>query len=194
MVAAPQRLCDSPRLLLLPKRTGANAVARSLGPVHILFFCARSRRLNVIHSISHSFTTIMFSNPFRCFLIVSLIALSVASARASDDPLFHSTDSLAPRDEWGVLHQMPTLYPTDFSYRSGYRTYYYLKSGRELLTDPAYVGALQVCLRNRGYYCGPIDGVMSEEITDAIARLQKNHAQRVTGKLTVPVRRALHLP
>ena len=136
----------------------------------------------------------MSSNPIRCFLIVSLIALSVAGARASDDPLFHSTDPLAPRDEWGVLHQTPTLYPTDFFHRHSYRIYYYFKSGRELLADPAYVGALQVCLRNRGYYCGPIDGIMSEDVSDAIARLQKNHAQRVTGRLTVPVRRALHLP
>ena len=136
----------------------------------------------------------MSPNPFRCFLIVSLIALSVACARASDDPLFHSTDPLAPRDEWGVLHQTPVLYPTDFSYRHSYRIFYYFKSGRELLTDPAYVGALQVCLRNRGYYCGPIDGIMSEDVSDAIARLQKNHTQRVTGRLTVPVRRALHLP
>ena len=136
----------------------------------------------------------MSPNPFRCFLIVSLIALSVACARASDDPLFHSTDPLAPRDEWGVLHQTPTLYPTDFSHRHPYRIFYSFHSGKELLTDPAYVGALQVSLRNRGYYCGPIDGIMSEEISDAIARLQKNHAQRVTGRLTVPVRRALHLP
>lgn len=133
-------------------------------------------------------------NLIRCFLVVSLIALSVACARASDDPFFHSTDPLAPRDEFGVLHQSPALYPTDFSYRHSYRIFYYFKSGHELLTDPAYVGALQVCLRNRGYYCGPIDGIMSDDISDAIARLQKNHAQRVTGRLTVPVRRALHLP
>jgi hypothetical protein len=136
----------------------------------------------------------MFSNPFRCFLIVSLIALSAACARASDDPLFHSTDPLAPRDEWGVLHQTPVLYPTDFSHRYPHRVFYYLMSRHELLADPAYVGALQVCLRNRGYYCGPIDGINSEEVSEAIARLQKNHAQRVTGRLTVPVRRALHLP
>jgi hypothetical protein len=136
----------------------------------------------------------MFRNPFRWLLAICLIALSVACARASDAPLFHSTDPLAPRDEWGVLHQSPVLYPTDFSYRHCHRIFYYFKSGRELLTDPAYVGALQVCLRNRGYYCGPIDGVMSEEVSDAIARLQKNYTQRVTGRLTVPVRRALHLP
>jgi hypothetical protein len=35
---------------------------------------------------------------------------------------------------------------------------------------------------------------MSEDVSLAIAQLQKNHTQRVTGTLTVPVRRALHLP
>jgi Putative peptidoglycan binding domain len=136
----------------------------------------------------------MSPNPFRCFLIVSLIAWSAACARASDDPLFHSTDPLAPRDEYGVLHQTAILSPTDFSPRYSHRIFYYLMSRHELLADPAYVGALQVCLRNRGYYCGPIDGINSEEVSEAIARLQKNHAQAVTGRLTVPVRRALHLP
>jgi hypothetical protein len=138
----------------------------------------------------------MSLNPFRCFLIVSLIALSSAGAFPipSDHPLFHSIDPLAPRDNWGVLHQTPILYPTDFSPRYGSRLYYYFKSGRELLTDPAYVAALQVVMRSRGYYCGPIDGIMSEEVSTAIARVQKNHTQRVTGRLTVPVRRVLNLP
>lgn len=137
---------------------------------------------------------LMSSNPFRIFLIVLLVAFSAAGARAIEDPLFHSTDPLAPRDEWGVLHQTPTVNPTDYFPRYWYRIYYNFKSGRELLTDPAYVAALQVVLRNRGYYCGPIDGIMSEDVSDAIARVQKNHAQRVTGRLTVPVRRALRLP
>jgi len=136
----------------------------------------------------------MSSNPFRYFFVVSLMVFSIACARASDDPLFHSTDPLAPRDEWGVLHQTPTLYPTDFFHRHPHRIFYYFHSGKELLADPAYVSALQVTLRNRGYYCGPIDGINSEEVTDAIARVQKNYVQRVTGRLTVPVRRALNLP
>jgi putative peptidoglycan binding protein len=136
----------------------------------------------------------MSPTSFRFFLIVALIAISAACARASDDPLFHSTDPLAPRDEWGVLHQTPTLNSADYFHRHPHRIYYYFHSGKELLADPAYVSALQVTLRSRGYYCGPIDGVMSEEISDAIARVQKNHTQRVTGRLTVPVRRALNLP
>jgi hypothetical protein len=160
-----------------------------------LHFFARSRQRNVIHFGSRFLSErFMSPNPFRCLLVVLLIAMSVACARASDDPLFHSTDPLAPRDEWGVLHQTPTLSSTDFFPRHGHRIYYNFKSGRELLTDPAYVSALQVILRNRGYYCGPIDGINSEEVTDAIARVQKNYAQRVTGILTVPVRRALRLP
>ena len=181
---------------LTPKRAKAE---RSLERVyHGIFFAvffASSRKLDVIHFVSRfPSERFMFPNPFRCILIVSLIALSAVCARASDDPLFHSTDPLAPRDEWGLLHQMSTLYPTDFSRRYSHRVFYYLMSRHELLADPAYVGALQVCLRNQGYYCGPIDGNMSEEVSDAIARVQKNHAQRVTGRLTVPVRRALHLP
>ncbi|PZR73556.1 MAG: hypothetical protein DLM73_10535 [Chthoniobacterales bacterium] len=135
-----------------------------------------------------------------CAKLVTILLVTVLlgfcdKARASDDhPLFHSTDPLAPRDEWGVLHQSPTLYPTDFAHRAGSRWYFYFKSRHELLADPAYVGALQVVLRNRGYYCGPIDGIMSENVSDAIARLQKNHTQRVNGQLTIPVRRALNLP
>jgi hypothetical protein len=126
-----------------------------------------------------------------------VIALSLACGNAalgSDDPLFHSTNPLAPRDEWGLLHQMPNVDATDYAHRSGSRLYYYFKSRQELLADPAYVSSLQVVLRNRGYYCGPIDGIMSDAVSEAIARVQKNYAQRVTGTLTVPVRRALNLP
>ena len=116
------------------------------------------------------------------------------SAQGSEYPLFHSTNPLAPRDEWGVLHQMPNVDATDYFPRSGSRWYYYFKSRHELLRDPAYVASLQTVLRNRGYYCGPIDGIMSEDVSLAIARVQKNYVQRVTGTLTVPVRRALNLP
>ena len=131
-------------------------------------------------------------------LRVSLGALLLASAgiaRASDDdPLFHSSNPLAQRDEWGRLHQMPNVIPTDYERRSGSRWYYYFKSRHELLRDPAYVASLQNVLRARGYYCGPIDGVMSDLVSNAIAKVQKNYVQRVDGQLTVPVRRALNLP
>ena len=71
---------------------------------------------------------------------------------------------------------------------------YYFESGTSLISDPAYVGALQRDLRRLGYYCGEIDGIFTREVSVAIARMQKNYSMTVTGTLTVPVRRALHLP
>ena len=125
-------------------------------------------------------------------LAISLVAFSASAS--DDDPLLHSSNPLAPRDEWGRLHQMANVDATDYFPRSGSRLYYYFKSRHELLRDPAYVASLQTVLRNRGCYCGPIDGIMSDMVSEAIARVQKNYVQRVTGTLTVPVRRALNLP
>jgi putative peptidoglycan binding protein len=130
-----------------------------------------------------------------------IITFSAVIARADlndiffDRPFFHHTDTLAPRDDWGLLHQSrTTLYETDFASRYSPRAAYYGMSGRQLITQPAYVGALQRDLSRLGYYCGPIDGVFSDEVGEAIASLQKNYSMRVTGTLTVPVRRVLHLP
>jgi len=53
---------------------------------------------------------------------------------------------------------------------------------------------MQTALKRRGYYCGPVDGVFTPEVSYAIARLQKNYSMPVTGTLTTPVRRALHMP
>src|SRR5712692_1053092 len=137
----------------------------------------------------------------KTILISLIIASSAVITRADlneiffDRPFFHATDALAPRDEWGLLHQSrTTLNETDFAPRYRWRPLYYLESGRDLIAKPAYVGALQRDLRRLGYYCGPIDGVFSDELSDAIARLQKNYSMRVTGTLTIPVRRALFLP
>jgi hypothetical protein len=134
-------------------------------------------------------------------VVSAMLALSSVIARADineiffDRPFFHHTDTLAPRDDWGLLHQSrTTLYETDFAPRYSPRAAYYGMSGRELITQPAYVGALQRDLSRLGYYCGPIDGVFSDEVSEAIASLQKNYSQRVTGTLTIPVRRVLHLP
>jgi hypothetical protein len=113
---------------------------------------------------------------------------------AGDYPLFHHNDALAQRDESGLLHQMARVNSTDFAPRYHWRPLYWLESGRDLTAQPAYVGALQRDLRRLGYYCGPIDGVFSDEVAGAIARLQKNYSMRVTGKLSIPVRRALFLP
>jgi hypothetical protein len=105
-----------------------------------------------------------------------------------------ATDPLAQRDFWGLLHQSKVLYSTDFAPRYHWRPLYYQESGDELARQPAYVGSLQAALRRHGYYCGPIDGVFSAEVEDAIMHMQKNYSMRVTGTLTPPVRRALHLP
>jgi muramidase (phage lysozyme) len=122
------------------------------------------------------------------------VMLLATSAQAWEFPFFKSRDALAPHDEWGALHQMPTLNQTDFERREAYRLFYYARSRHDLANDPAYIGSLQVSLQRMGYYCGPIDGVFSPEVQDAIARLQKAHRMRVTGNLTVAVRRAVHMP
>jgi peptidoglycan hydrolase-like protein with peptidoglycan-binding domain len=132
-------------------------------------------------------------NPFRFLVVTLLVGLCVPSVLGLDEPLFHSTDALAARDDWGLLTPGP-LNPTDFEPREHLRLFYYSQSGKLLSFKPAYVGALQDGLRRRGYYNGPIDGVFSAEVSDAICRMQKAHAMRVTGTLTVPVRRALYLP
>ncbi len=137
-------------------------------------------------------------------LILALILFFLSPICARADSLwsyapwanspFHSEDPLAARDEFGPLHQSPSLNRTDFDRRYSCRVDYYFHSCRSLSSDPAYVGALQTALRRLSYYCGPIDGVFSDEVSDAIAHMQKNYSQHVTGTLTVPVRRALHLP
>ena len=128
-------------------------------------------------------------------LTIVFLSVVALSTRASGDSIFRSVDPLAARDEWGILHQMPTTNPTDFERRRFHtRITYNMQSGRSLINDPAYVGALQVALHRNGYYCGEIDGVFSPEVAEAITRLQKNYSMRVTGNLTVSVRRALRLP
>ena len=133
-------------------------------------------------------------NRLGAALLIPMAIFCAASAFGLDDPLFHSTDSLAARDEYGKLHQGPWLNSTDFDSRYTWRPSYYLQSGVALSLQPAYVGALQVALRRNGYYCGPIDGNFTSAVSDAIARMQKNYSMRVTGTITVPVRRALFLP
>lgn len=134
----------------------------------------------------------------RPTLLVCLFVLGIAAARAQvtvfDETLFHHNDPLAQYDDWGKLHQSKDVLPTDTAPRYRYRWLYYFQHPDVLITKPAYVGALQVALQRNGYYCGPIDGVYGPDVSDAIARLQKNHSMRVTGTLTDPVRRALHLP
>ncbi len=132
----------------------------------------------------------------RAFFTILLLALSsiwLSTASAAPGPFFYG-NALAPRDGWGKLHQTPSVDATDFAPRPSVRFHYYFMGASTLQRDPAYVAALQNSLRRLGYYCGPTDGIYSAEITDAIARLQKNYGLRVDGRLNVGVRRALHLP
>jgi hypothetical protein len=123
-----------------------------------------------------------------------IVMIETATAQVFDLDFLRSVDPLAPRDEWGLLHQMRDLNAVDFAQRYPSRWFYYFKASEQVATQPAYVGAVQRELRRLGYYCGPIDGIYSPEVGDAIALLQKNSSMRVTGTLTDPVRRALHLP
>lgn len=128
-----------------------------------------------------------------------ILCLSATIAYADDFDIvdydiFRSVDPLAQRSEWGLVHQGRALNATDFAPRYRWRWCYYFKAPEQLIVQPAYVGSMQTALRRLGYYCGPIDGVFTPEVSEAIAHLQKNHSMRVTGTLTVPVRRALHMP
>ena len=111
-----------------------------------------------------------------------------------DYNFIRSIDPLAQRSEWGLVHQGKELNATDFAPRYRWRWCYYFKDPEHLISQPAYVGSMQTALRRLGYYCGPVNGVFTPEVSDAIARLQKNYSMRVTGTLTTPVRRALHMP
>jgi hypothetical protein len=111
-----------------------------------------------------------------------------------DYGIFRSTDPLAQRDELGLVHQGRHVNATDFAPRYHWRLCYYFKAPEQLILNPGYVGSMQAALRRLGYYCGPVDGVFTSEVADAIARLQKNYSMRVTGTLTDGVRRALHMP
>ncbi|HEU0275386.1 MAG TPA: peptidoglycan-binding domain-containing protein [Candidatus Udaeobacter sp.] len=111
-----------------------------------------------------------------------------------DYGFIRSVDPLAQRDEWDLIHQGKAVNATDFAPRYNWRWRYYFESGDQLVAQPAYVGSMQTALRRLGYYCGPVNGIFTPQVSDAIARLQKNNSMRVTGTLTVPVRRALHMP
>ena len=131
--------------------------------------------------------------------LVLIVGLSATVGQADefdvvDYGIFQSIDPLAQRDEWGTTHQGRQVIATDFAPRYRWRWVYYFKAREQLLLDPAYVGSLQTALRRLGYYCGPVDGVFSPEVSYSIARLQKSYSMRVTGNLDNPVRRALHMP
>ena len=129
--------------------------------------------------------------------LVLCLSATVASADefdVVDYDIFRSVDPLAQRDEWGLVHQGKAVNATDFAPRYKWRWCYYFKANEQLIVQPGYVGSMQTKLRRLGYYCGPVNGVFTPEVSEAIARLQKNCSMRVTGTLTVPVRRELHMP
>jgi len=131
----------------------------------------------------------------RRWCAIVAFCFSFASAEAADEfHLFRSRDPLLPRDGWGVLHTTPELNDTDLERRESWRLFYYSKSRTVLEKDRAYMGAVQTALQRTGYYCGPIDGLFSDDVSDAIARMQKAYGFRINGALTVSVRRALFLP
>jgi len=134
----------------------------------------------------------------RIVLVLTGMLLACNGVRGFiiDEEIFshRSVDSLAPRDDYDLLHQMPTVRATDYAHRDSRRWVYYFKTNEQLMAEPAYVAALQRDLKRLGYYCGRIDGIFSDEVSFALARLQKNYSMRVTGELNEPVRRALHLP
>ena len=131
-------------------------------------------------------------------VLALILGLGATIARADEcdiiPDIFRSTDPLAQRDEYGLLHQGRHVNATDFAPRYRWRFIYYFKAPEQLIVQPAYVGSMQTALRRLGYYCGPVDGVFTQEVADAIARLQKNYSMPVTGTLTDSVRWALHLP
>src|SRR5260370_8331730 len=119
----------------------------------------------------------------KLFLILFFIGRRTASAHFFETfiyappytPLFHHSDSLAPRDDLDFLHQSrTTVYDVDFAPRFGSRVPYYLMSGRELITHPSYVGALQRDPARLGYYCGPINGVYSFHFSIATRPFQQH--------------------
>ena len=122
------------------------------------------------------------------------IGLGSVPAQELEEIWFNPYGSLAQRDEYGVLHSSKQIDPPDLAPRYRWRPLYYLEGGKDLVRQPAYVGALQSALGRLGYYCGPVDGVYTDEVSTAIAHLQKNYSMRVTGTITIGVRRALHLP
>jgi len=129
-------------------------------------------------------------------LILCLGAIIVRAGEYDvlDVDIFRSVDPLAQRDAWGLLHQGKRVNETDFAPRYKWRWSYYFKASEQLILQPAYVGSMQTALRRLGYYCGPINGVFTPAVSDAIARFQKNASMPVTGTFTESVRYGLHLP
>src|SRR5437879_13289593 len=87
------------------------------------------------------------------FIAVSLACNGVRGFIVDEEIFsYHSVDSLAPRDEYGLLHQGKATNEVDFARRYNWRWIYYFKAKEQLMVQTAYVGAMQSDLGLLGYY------------------------------------------
>jgi localization factor PodJL len=63
-----------------------------------------------------------------------------------------------------------------------------------LISDPETIRTLERALADRGYYQGPIDGLASPGLADAIGRFQTDHKLPATGRLDGETAAALGVP
>ena len=77
--------------------------------------------------------------PVALFLMAMLLACNGVRGFIIDEEIFshRAVDSLAPRDEYDLLHQMPMVLETDYAHRDSRRWVYYFKSNVELFGYPA---------------------------------------------------------
>ena len=73
----------------------------------------------------------------RIVLVLTGMLLACNGVRGFiiDEEIFshRSVDSLAPRDDYDLLHQMPTVRATDYAHRDSRRWVYYFKGDRLIL-------------------------------------------------------------
>jgi len=102
----------------------------------------------------------------RCSHMALCLGATIAQADEYDvvdvRHFFVSTDPLAQRSEWGLVHQTPhvnatTLRPLQL------RWCYYFKANEQLIVQPAYVGSNANGVYPTGVLCGPINGVFTPE-------------------------------
>src|SRR2546423_11929664 len=110
--------------------------------------------------------------------LVVIFGVAASIAQADDyviiDDIWRSTDPLAQRDEYGLLHQSKPVYETDFAPRYKWRWIYYFKANEQLILQPAYVGSMQTAVPWLGDYFGPIKGALSPQQSNAIAHPRTN--------------------
>ena len=116
--------------------------------------------------------------------LIGSLGFGTASAQELEELWFRPSDTLAQRDEYGLLHSSTVIYPTDLEPRYHWRPLYYLEGEHDVARMPAYVGALQVALTRLGYYRGPIDGIMGPGTSYAIRAYERDHGLRMDGVIS----------